>query len=285
MDETPIPPTHTNWTPTPVRTTWDDLLEGVETPGDWTSRRVEIKARFLDLIRDRAAPSLPNNHNLRIESEWDAGDFRIQYVSYQVEEDERAHAYIGIPDTEAPKTGFPAVVCLHGTTNWGARRTLGLPPEPDDPEADKGGVDGKDFARQLVRRGYVTISPEHFCSAARAPAEGPYQTAAFYRKHPEWSAVGKYIYDSQIARTILANRQDVDASEAVLKVLKRVAEIDLGRWARRGRGGRSYPLRSSKLLGLHFSGKPRAAALVAGPLVHLLSTASRGVPGRAPDPM
>jgi len=61
-------------------------------------------------------------------------------------------------------------------------------------------------------RAESTGNPEHFCSAARAPAEGPYQTAAFYRKHPKWSAVGKTIYDSQIACTILADREDVDAS-------------------------------------------------------------------------
>ena len=205
-------PAHPNWTPSPIPTSWDDLLEGIHSPEDWALRRPAIKERFLTLIRDRAAPSRPDDPGLTIEKQWDAGDFRIQYVSYQVEEDERAHAYIGIPNTKTPKGGFPAVVCLHGTTNWGARRTLGLPPEPDDPDADKGGVDGKDFARQLVRGGYVTISPEHFCSAARAPAEGHYQTAAFYRKHPEWSAVGKYIHDSRIACSVLAGLDSVDAS-------------------------------------------------------------------------
>ncbi|MDA0337774.1 MAG: dienelactone hydrolase family protein, partial [bacterium] len=80
-----------------------------------------------------------------------------------------------------------------------------------DPQADRPAVDGKDFARQFVRQGYVTISPEHFCSATRIPAEGAYDTAAFYRRHPDWSAVGKYTYDSAIATTVLAQRPDVDA--------------------------------------------------------------------------
>jgi len=120
--------------------------------------------------------------------------------------------YVAVPDCPMPGAGFPGVVCLHGTTNWGARRTLGLPSEPDDPQANKGGVAGKDYARQLVRRGYVTISPEHFCAAARTPPEGPYNTAAFYRKHPDWSAVGKYVHDSRIACSVLAARRDVDAT-------------------------------------------------------------------------
>ena len=117
---------------------------------------------------------------------------------------------MGVPGGEPPSGGVPGVVCLHGTTNWGARRTLGLLAEPGDPDEGRGGVDGKDFARQLVRRGYVTISPEHFCSASRIPEEGRYETAALYRKHPNWSAVGKYTYDSVIATNALAGREDVD---------------------------------------------------------------------------
>jgi dienelactone hydrolase len=198
-----------DWTPTPVTTSWDDLLDGVTTVEDWETKRLSIRGRFLDLIRDAAAPE-PPDLRLEVEREWNAGDFSIQYVSYQVEEDECAHAYMGIPSGTAPDGGFPGVVCLHGTTNWGARRTLGLLPEPGDPDGDKDGVEGKDFARQLVRRGYVTISPEHFCSASRIPAEGRYETAALYRKHPGWSAVGKYTYDSAIATTVIAARDDVD---------------------------------------------------------------------------
>lgn len=200
---------HPDWTPTPITTSWDDLLDWVESD-DWVAKSEQTRDRFLDLIRDEAAPTAPTDPQLEIEREWDTGEFRIQYVSYQVEEDERAHAYIGIPGGGEPEDGYPGVVCLHGTTNWGARRTLGMLPKPGDPDEGRGGVEGKDFARQLVRQGYVTISPEHFCSASRIPEEGRYETAALYRKHPNWSAVGKYTYDSVIATNVLAARQDVD---------------------------------------------------------------------------
>lgn len=201
-----------DWTPTPYTTSWDDLLDGIETADDWRAKRVDVERRFHALIRLDAAPEAPADPDLRVEREWDVGDFTIQYVSYQVENDERAHAYVGIPHGSPPAGGRPGVVCLHGTTNWGARRTLGLGPEPGDPHADKGGVEGKDYARTLVRAGYVTISPEHFCCAARTPEEGPYETAAFYRKHPAWSAVGKYVHDSVVATNVLSARDDVDAS-------------------------------------------------------------------------
>lgn len=208
-------PDHPNWAPTPIETSWDDLLAGIDNADAWAQKRQAVKSRFLELLRDASAPEPPETLDVQIEREWDGGGFRIQYLSYQVEADERAHAYLAIPDGPVPAGGFPGVVCLHGTTNWGARRTLGLPPEPGDPQAAKAGngLRGLDYARQLVRRGYVTISPEHFCAASRMPAEGPYNTAAFYRKHPEWTAVGKYMYDSRLACSVIAARQEVNAAK------------------------------------------------------------------------
>jgi dienelactone hydrolase len=200
-----------SWPPTPIQSSWDDLLEGIDSADAWQAKRQSVKARFLTLIRDEAAPEPPPDFQVRVERQWDGGGFRLLYISYQVEADERAHAYMAIPAGPVPEGGFPGVVCLHGTLNWGARRTVGLLAEPGDPHASKSGLDDKDYARQLVRRGYVTISPEHFCAASRMPPEGPYETAAFYRKHPDWSAAGKYAYDSRIACSILAARSEVDA--------------------------------------------------------------------------
>jgi dienelactone hydrolase len=203
-------PKNPSWGPAPVTTSWDDLLDGIDSPEAWERKRGSIRDRFLALIRDQAAPEPPRDFQVEIEREWDGGGFRIQYISYFAEADERAHAYIGVPDTPVPNGGFPGIVCLHGTTNWGARRTWGLPPEPGDPDAHVR-LDGLDTARQLVRRGYVVISPEHFCAASRAPKEDPFDTAAFYRKHPNWSAAGKFIYESRIACSLLAARPEVNA--------------------------------------------------------------------------
>jgi len=209
MSDAPSP--HPSWTPTGIETSWDDLLEGIDSPQAWAAKRQAVRARFLELLRDEAAPTPPDDLALNVESAWDEDEYTVEYVSYQVEADERAHAYIAVPRAPAPEGGFPGVVCLHGSTNWGARRTLGMRPEPGDPQEHKGPVGGKDYARQLVLRGYVTLSPEHFCAARRMPEEGPFDTVAFYRKHPGWSAVGKYAYDSRIACTVLGARPEVDA--------------------------------------------------------------------------
>ncbi|NRA37320.1 MAG: hypothetical protein HRU15_04215 [Planctomycetes bacterium] len=201
-----------------IQTVWDDLLNNIDNIEQWSEKREHIRKDFLSLLRDEAAPEKPTDNDLQVEKEWDDGGFSIQYVSYFVEADERAHAYIAIPDSAVPEGGFPAVVCLHGTTNWGARRTLGLQPDADDPHADRwpAGAAGMDYARQLALQGFVCISPEHFCCATRMPKDFPqvkaFDTGDFYKKHPQWSAVGKYVYDSSIATTVLAERADVDAA-------------------------------------------------------------------------
>jgi hypothetical protein len=47
--------------------------------------------------------------------------------------------------------------------------------------------------------------------AARRPPEGSADTAAFYRRHPDWSAVGKATYENSIAVSILASLPEVNA--------------------------------------------------------------------------
>lgn len=202
---------HPSWSPTPIPTSWDDLLEGIDSPEAWMEKREAIRRRFLALIQDEAAPMPPAHFAVRVEEHIDEDGYSVERISYQVGEDERAVAYVAVPDGSPPEGGFPGVLCLHGTSNWGARQILGLPPLPDDPQANDYEIGNKDFARQLVRRGYVTLSPEHFCCGTRIPPEGPFDTTAFYRKHPRWSAVGKFTYENHLACTVLSNLAEVDA--------------------------------------------------------------------------
>lgn len=204
------PPAHPNWVPKPIVTPWDDLLDGIRSPVDWQAKRGVIMERFRSLLRDEAAPPRPGVLDIRVEQDWAAEDYRIRRISYNVEADERAPAYLAVPNGPAPAGGFPAVLCVHGTTDWGARQTLALPPLPGDGHQTRT-QGGKDYARSLVRRGFVTLSPEHFCCATRRPAEGPYDTAAFYRKHPNWSAVGKSTFENQVALDVLCSLPEVNA--------------------------------------------------------------------------
>lgn len=183
--------------PPVITSSWDDLLTGVKTRDDWEKHRALLKQRYLELIRDQHKPSkVPLDLKIHEEIEIE-GQYRRFYISYQVEADERAHAYLGVPLQLQGKA--PAVVALHGTTAEGTKQTVAINGNPD-----------KAFLDHLCRRGYVVIAPEHFVSGERIPAKGAYDTSAFYEKHPDWTAVGKFNFEHSIAVDVLLTRAEVD---------------------------------------------------------------------------
>ncbi|QDU36124.1 Alpha/beta hydrolase family protein [Maioricimonas rarisocia] len=186
--------------PPVIRSSWDDLLEGVETPEDWQARRQVLRRRYLELIRDEHKPEKPPL-DLQVHEEVTVdGTYVRKLISYNVEADERAHAYLGIPLEREGR--LPGVVALHGTFAQGKSRAAGLVDNPD-----------KAYLDHMCRRGYVVIAPEHFVSGHRIPPEGPYDTSRFYRKHPNWTAVGKFTYEHSIAVDVLQSLEEVDGEQ------------------------------------------------------------------------
>lgn len=180
-----------------IRSTWDDLTAGVTTPEEWDARQTELRQRYLDLIRDAYKPEKPPLELQVHETVSVDGIYLRKRISYAVEADERANAYLGIPLNINGKA--PAIVALHGTYEEGMKRAAGLVDTPD-----------KAYLDHLCRQGYIVIAPEHFVSGLRTPAEGAYDTTAFYAKHPEWTAVGKFTYEHSIAIDVLETVEQVD---------------------------------------------------------------------------
>lgn len=180
-----------------IRSTWDDLTDGVTSKSDWHKRRVVLKQKYLELLRDQHKPTKPPLELQVHEEVIVDGLYRRQLISYAVETDERAHAYLGIPLQLTEKA--PAIVALHGTYEFGKKRVAGLVDNPD-----------KAYLDHLCRRGYIVIAPEHFVSGHRVPPEGPYETKRFYEKHPHWTAVGKFTYEHSIAIDVLQSLDEVD---------------------------------------------------------------------------
>ena len=183
-----------------VESSWDDLMDEIKTPDDWRQRRPLLKQRYLDLIRDQHKPQKPPLDLQIHESEVVEDVYERKLISYNVEQDERAFAYLGIPLEINGRA--PAMVALHGTFAQGKRRAAGLVDIPD-----------KAYLDHLCRRGYVVIAPEHFVSGHRIPDEGPYETGPFYKKHPQWTAVGKFTYEHSIAIDVLQSLDQVDADQ------------------------------------------------------------------------
>jgi dienelactone hydrolase len=180
-----------------IYSSWDDLTQEINNRDDWHARRKVLKQRYLDLLRDQHKPERPALDLVVHEDVVVEGLYRRKLISYAVEADERAHAYLGLPLNTAGKR--PAIVALHGTYKYGKKRTAGLIDNPD-----------KAYLDHLCRRGYVVIAPEHFVSGHRIPAEGPYETGTFHKKHPQWTAVGKFTYEHSIAIDVLQSLEQVD---------------------------------------------------------------------------
>lgn len=180
-----------------IKSSWDDLTEGIENKDQWEARQVLLKQRYLELLRDQYKPEKPPLDLQVHETVVVDGKYVRKLISYAVEKDERAHAYLGIPLKLDGKA--PGIVALHGTYANGKQRAAGLVDNPD-----------KAYLDHLCRRGYVVIAPEHFVSGHRIPPEGSYETGRFYEKHPQWTAVGKFTYEHSIAVDVLQGMDEVD---------------------------------------------------------------------------
>lgn len=182
-----------------IQSSWDDLLVGIESEEDWKSRRETLKSRYLQLIRDQAKPQRPPLElqvHERVEVD---GIYVRSRISYQVEEGERAEAFLAMPIGEHPAKSLAGVVVLHGTFPQGIEQAAGLVDDRSKAHLD-----------DLARRGLVVLAPEHFVSGKRTPPEGPYDTTRFHAKHPEWTAVGKFTFEHSIAIDVLQSLPEVD---------------------------------------------------------------------------
>jgi dienelactone hydrolase len=196
------PPVRRKSVPPVIHSSWDDLLEGIKTRANWDKRRQVLKKRYLELIRDAHRPKRKPALDLKIhETKVVDGRYKRLAISYNVDAGERANAYLGIPLKLAGKA--PAVVTLHGTHPQGMKMEAGL-------IASRQKVYDNAYLDHLCRRGFVVIAPEHFVSGQRIPPEGAYDTTRFYKKHPEWTAVGKFTYEHAIAVDVLETLPEVD---------------------------------------------------------------------------
>jgi dienelactone hydrolase len=183
--------------PPVIVSSWDDLLAGVKTERDWKQRKEILRQRYLELLRDDQKPSRPPLEPETHESVTVEGIYTRHLISYNVEPDERAHAYLAIPLNQAGRGA--GIIALHGTIAHGKERTAGLRDEP-----------GKAHLDHLARRGYVVIAPDHFVAGQRCGSGQEFDTRYLYLKHPEWSAVGKFTYENSIAVDVLQAREEVD---------------------------------------------------------------------------
>lgn len=177
----------------------------IATAEEWEVKRRNTRAKLLDLLGKPSQTIVPAPH-FKVLEERKTKDYLQLKISYEVEPGEEVRAYLLLPPAKKRLTNkagkAAAVLCLHGTAR-----------EAKDTQLGVGDKEGRDYGRLLARNGFIVLAPDHLASGERlAPAADPYDTASFYKRHPNWSAVGKAVWDSSRALDILEAMPEVDAT-------------------------------------------------------------------------
>ena len=167
-------------------------LLGPTTPGGkpidgikaWEQRRSQI-ATILQRIMGEPTNLKIAPPEVRMLGEEVLDDHIRRHILIRSEPDDWIPAYLLLPKNAGDKP-LPTMICLHQTTAQGK----------DEPCGIKGKTDLA-FALQLVRRGFVCIAPDAIGFGERIPqgAKPYHDSIAFYRKHPNWSFMGKMAWD------------------------------------------------------------------------------------------
>ena len=174
------------------------------TGDSWPGESNRIRAAMLKLLGPFPTNRVPLDP--RLDPDTDCGSYVRRKVSLQVQPDDRMPVWLLVPKGVTGRV--PAVVCFYGTTSGaGKDTTVGLSAaKPGTPP-----VRNRAFAIDMVEAGFVALAPDFLRDGERTPPSGrPYDTADFYRRFPEWSCVGKDIWDTMRAVDYLQTLSFVD---------------------------------------------------------------------------
>jgi len=177
----------------------------------WPARRKKIEQAWLDLLGKFPAEVPPLEPVVK-EAAKENGITRY-HVSFQVESGDRMTAWLLVPDS-ARKKPAPAVICIHSTT-WGAGKnsTAGLSGRRlQDPPTSR--ESGRANGLLLAEHGYVTLCIDLLTDGERIePERRVMDTRDFYRRNPEWSIIGKNIWDVSRSIDFLQTLDFVDGKQ------------------------------------------------------------------------
>ena len=118
---------------------------------------------------------------------------------YESPDGDSIPAYLLIPSGKPAVGGFPAALALHPTTENGK----------DDVCLTSGRANRR-YGLELVRRGFAVLAGLHHVRRPNLSREAPFQTAPFYQRHPDWTAVGKMLSDHMAGVDVLSSLPQVN---------------------------------------------------------------------------
>jgi hypothetical protein len=130
--------------------------------------------------------------------------------------DDLIYAWLLVPHNIVNNS--PAMLCLHPTTfGCGKDIVVGdiekhLPNAPEGIRKQPASFfEDRAYAKHLAERGYVVLAPDLYADGERLEAgHRPYEPVDFYQRYPEWSVVGKAIWDNILYIDYLCSLNFVD---------------------------------------------------------------------------
>jgi dienelactone hydrolase len=168
----------------------------ITTKEAWQKHRQSLAATWMKHLGP--SPAKPTSLDAKIERREEAPDHVRQLVSFASEGSDRIRAYLLLPKDLKAGQKRPAVVVFHQTTKETLREPVGLGVNPD-----------LALALHLVRRGYITLSPECFIMKGNGPLA---QAQALARRNPGWTGLGKMTFDASRCLDYLETLPEVDGS-------------------------------------------------------------------------
>jgi len=173
----------------------DERGQTAATPANWEGRRrelVELWTRHVGKPPPRSA-----HLEVRVEAIETLADHTRRLVSFSTEGSDRLRAYLLTPPRTEGGKPWPAVVVFHQTSAETLKEPVGLGSQPD-----------LALALELVRRGFVTLSPECYIMKDGGPRA---QAEALERRRPGWTGLGKMTFDASRCIDFLETVPEVDA--------------------------------------------------------------------------
>lgn len=166
----------------------------------WHGRRTQFARAIEQILGSPTGMAVPRVE-VQVLREEVLADHVRRHVRIRSEPDDWIPAYLLVPKP-LPKASLPTMICQHQTVAQGKEEPCGI----------KGDAEMA-FALELVRRGYLCIAPDAIGFGERIPpGRQPYHDSiAFYRKHPQWSFMGKMIWDVGRVIDYLETLPEVDA--------------------------------------------------------------------------
>jgi len=166
----------------------------------WAGLRKEIQARIAPYL---GTPSgLDPDWKVRVEVEDGPGHELgvLSKVTYEAEPGERVSGWLLVPHGVTGPA--PTILTLHETNPVGKESMIQI-----------AGAPRRDFASHFCKLGFVTFSPDHLAAGERAPKGlRAFDTSEFQKRHPDWSAVGKMIWDTRCALDAMETFPCIDPS-------------------------------------------------------------------------